>query len=419
MTGDLRSRLERMLRTGDPGGSTGSGLKPQLRSGGFLFPGEEQEQKTEAGHVYLRELSIPLDQKHGNEQLEEALRGSAGRLALLDKTLDWERFHAASALFLDIETTGLAGGTGTWAFLIGLGWVENRHFALRQYFMRHPGEEQAMLTHFTAEAARFDTLVTFNGRSFDLPLIQTRQVLAGLPGRTEPSLHLDLLHCSRKLWKERLPSCSLRSLEEELLGLRRHGDIPGEEIPAVYFNYLRRGEISRLKQVFQHNLLDLLSMVALLGRITKTVAGKPLDHPADCYSLGKLYLHAGETVEAIRNFEQAATCGDDRLEQAAIRQLAAAHKKQGRFKEATALWKILIQRRCHDLSPYIELAKYHEHQVGELEIALQAAGLALIRARLRRGPDTGEQSVAALQHRLARLQRKLNKSLKHRTGSIQ
>ncbi len=407
MSGAIRSRLERLRRSGELQGASRTGTKPTQLRQGFLFPGEEEEHDLGVGRCYLRELQIPLGQSHGRGRLAEALHCRGEILGLLDKTCDWRDFHAAGALFLDTETTGLSGGTGTWVFLIGLGWFENDSFILRQYFLRHPGEEKAMLTHFTNTASRFNTLITFNGRAFDLPLIQSRQVLAGLARRTEPELHLDLLHCSRRLWKERLPSCSLRSLEEALLGLKRYGDIPGEEIPAVYFNYLRRGETARLKQVFQHNVLDILSMVTLLAQVARAAAGEAVEHPADFYSLGRLYLEAGETEHATRCFARSAQCGDERLEQAALRQLAAIHKKQGRWHEAAKLWRELIRRRSHDLSPYVELAKYYEHQAKEYEAALETVAQALSRARQRRGPASGELSLPALQHRLARLRRKL------------
>lgn len=408
MSDELRARLNRLRRSGELRSANRGSISPRPVPAEFLFPGEEQEQETDSGRCYLREMQLPLDLNHGRNRLDESLHCPADALTLLDNTRNWEGFNIAGTLFLDTETTGLAGGTGTLAFLIGLGWFEEGRLILRQYFLRHPGEERAMLAHFTAEASRFDSLVTFNGRSFDLPLIQTRRILAGLVKQIEPQRHLDLLYCSRRLWKERLPSCSLRSLEETLLGLKRFDDIPGEEIPAVYFNYLRRGETVRLKQVFQHNVLDILSMITLLSRVTKAATGSLVEHPADHYSLGKLYLQAGDTDRAIVSFKQAVLCGDERLEQAALRQLAAAHKKGGRWEEAAALWHELIRRRCFDLSPHLELAKYYEHQAKKLEFALLTTTQALASARQRHRAVSGEQSLPALQHRLNRLRRKLN-----------
>ena len=137
-----------------------------------------------------------------------------------------------------------------------------------------------------------------------------------------------------------------------------------------------------------------------------------MEHPADFYSLGRLYLEAGETDRAVRCFARSAQCGDERLEQAALRQLAAIHKKQGRWQEAAKLWRELIRRRSHDLSPYMELAKYYEHQAKEYAAALETVAQALSRARQRRGPASGELSLPALQHRLARLRRNGRNCLK-------
>ena len=249
MSGEIRSRLQRLRSTGElHGSSSAKPPQPVLRRA-FLFPGEERIEETAAGSCYLRELRFPLHKYHGNTPLGKLLdcRGSALALPAKDQSLT--ALNPSRSLFLDIETTGLSGGTGTWIFLIGLGWVAQDEFILRQYFLRHPREEKAMLAHFTGLMEKYTDVVTFNGRVFDLPLIATRQILTGLIP-TKPERHLDLLPCSRRLWKERLGSCSLRFLEENLLGFQRHDDIPGWEIPSVYFNYLRRGETARLRSVF-------------------------------------------------------------------------------------------------------------------------------------------------------------------------
>ena len=407
MSGDLRTRLERLRRSGELQGGGRETLKTADPRRDFLFPGEEREVDTAAGYCYMRELFIPLNEPHGNARLSALLDCRGADLALPAKNSSLDELKPGSSLFLDIETTGLSGGTGTWAFLIGAGWVEGGSFRLRQYFLRHPREEKAMLLHFTKTAENFTDMVTFNGRAFDLPLIVTRQLLTGLEP-TRPRRHLDLLPCSRRLWKERLSSCSLRSLEEALLDIRRHGDIPGEEIPYVYFSYLRRGETARLRDVFRHNVLDILSMAALLPRVARTAAGENLEHPADYYSLGRLCAEAGETEKAVACLRRTAVCGDERLEYAALLQLSFIFKRQRRLAEAAELWRELVSRLPHDLTAYIELAKYYEHRAGEFEAALALTRQALDRTRRRyNAPATGELSVPALRHRLARLQKKL------------
>ena len=410
MSGEIRSRLQRLRSTGElHGSSSAKPPQPVLRRA-FLFPGEERIEETAAGSCYLRELRFPLHKYHGNTPLGKLLdcRGSALALPAKDQSLT--ALNPSRSLFLDIETTGLSGGTGTWIFLIGLGWVAQDEFILRQYFLRHPREEKAMLAHFTGLMEKYTDVVTFNGRVFDLPLIATRQILTGLIP-TKPERHLDLLPCSRRLWKERLGSCSLRFLEENLLGFQRHDDIPGWEIPSVYFNYLRRGETARLRSVFHHNVLDILSMAALLTRVAETAAEKELEYPADYYSLGKLYSEAGETESAIRCLGRIISCGDRELEHTALLQLSLIYKRLQRWTEAAALWRELLERQTHDLTAYIELAKYYEHKTGEYEKAFALTSQALQRTRRRNfAPAAGELSLPALQHRLSRLQRKLKVS---------
>jgi uncharacterized protein YprB with RNaseH-like and TPR domain len=410
MNGGTRSRLERLLRSGELRGGTVPAVKIAPSGDSFLFPGEEEVVQTPTGSCYLRELAIPLDSPHGGGILADILNCRGADLALPARDRSLTEIQPGRSLFLDIETTGLSGGTGTWAFLIGLGWLEEENFCLRQYFLRHPAEEKAMLTHFTECAAKFSSIVSFNGKAFDLPMIWTRQILSGLPALTVARYHIDLLPCSRRLWKERLPSCSLRYLEEALLGLHRHDDIPGEEIPAVYFNYLRRGSTARLRDVFQHNVLDILSMVTLLARVARTAAGEEIEHPADRYSLGRLYAEAGRAAEAEQHFRQVTGCGDQRLELEAMLRLSFIYKRRADWDKAVALWKELIRRCCHDLTPSIELAKYYEHRAGDFRAALETAGEALRRAGLRSNITAGEASPSALQHRIARLRHRLGEN---------
>ena len=362
---NLRSRLDNLRRSGEL-----AAPRPRRATGmGMLFPGEEREVETPAGPCYLREVSFPLSTVHGRYVLEQVLDSRGDRIALLSRDPALERIEPARSLFLDTETTGLAGGTGTWAFLIGAGWVEGNRFRIRQYFLRRPPEERAMLLHFTGFMKNFDSVVTFNGKAFDLPLIQTRQILAGVPS-CAPPLHIDLLSCSRRLWKGWLPSCRLSMLESSLLGLQRTDDLPGHEIPAVYFDYLRRGHTGRLKTVFRHNLYDLLSMVTLLTRLSLNASGEGLEHPWECYALGRLHLEAGQPETGMALLRIAAGSPDRELRREALLHLAAACKRASRWEEATAAWHELLQLENTDPAPCLELAKYYEHRCGDFQAAL-------------------------------------------------
>src|SRR4051794_13065804 len=208
-----------------------------------------REEATPFGPCYVLERRYSLDHRHGPHPLGALRHVAPGLLADLGgdprlATLPHERL-----VLLDTETTGLAGGTGTHVFLVGLGFLASEpdgatSFVVRQYFLRQLREERALLHALGATLADFGVLVSFNGKSFDWPLLTTRFIMQRLgphrDGRAWP--HLDLLHPSRRVWKHRLPSCSLGTLEQEILGVRRDSDVPGALIPELYFRYLRDGD---------------------------------------------------------------------------------------------------------------------------------------------------------------------------------
>ncbi len=408
MKRDLKTRLAEMRQSGQI--KTGRQLAETLAAPGEdrLFPGEGREEQTPFGPCYMRELRFSLEHRHGNSTLAGMLACSGPQLALPARDRSIDNFNPHRSLFLDIETTGLSGGTGTWAFLIGLGMLEQNSFLLRQYFLRRPAEERSVLNHFALEAAKYPTMITFNGKLFDLPLIQTRQMLSGFK-QTVPAQHLDLLQCARTLWKKRLASRSLRSIEESLLGLRRYDDIPGAEIPAVYFDYLRRGRTAQLKQVFQHNVLDILSMVTLLERVSCLGAGDMIEHPAEALVLGKLCLAAGRTTEGLGHLEAAALTGSNAAAQDAALELALYHKRADRWSQAVALWQSLTATDEPNRQALVELAKYYEHRTGDYQKALELTETALAGTAGEAGalPAGGELSREALLHRKKRLLRRI------------
>ena len=167
--------------------------------------------------------------------------------------------------FLDTETTGLAGGTGTCAFLVGVGRITPEGFRVRQFFMRDYCEEASLLDALARHLAPFRVLITYNGRTFDQPLLETRYRL----NRSRPPFgkleHLDLLYGARRLWKLRYETCRLVDLENQVLGFERQGDVPGALIPYLYFEYLRTGRAARLLPVFHHNATDILTLACLTG----------------------------------------------------------------------------------------------------------------------------------------------------------
>lgn len=411
MTGNISSRLSKLFETGEL--KTGRKINDPyafLNNKDLLFEGGH-EAITDYGCCYYRDITFPLNHQHGDGILGDTLSCCGSDIVLPSQDYKMAELDPRNTFFLDIETTGLSGGTGTWAFLIGLGWFANNHFLLRQYFLRTPAEEKAIIDHFSAVVKKYPAIITFNGKIFDLPLLQTRQVLNGFE-RTEPLIHLDLLQCARNLWKKRLSSRSLRSIEESLLGLKRFDDIPGDEIPAVYFSYLRHGNTHLLKKVFHHNVLDILSLVTLFSRVADLSAGRITEHPAESLALGHLSMKNGQTENALQYLQKTLTSSSVHLVEEAILGLALHYKRCGNWNEAVSLWEKAIDNNQDCMNAYIELAKFYEHRKHDYLTALNLSKKALLIAnRKYDGTKKGEMKSFALKHRLARLQRRMAKQL--------
>ena len=227
-------------------------------------------ESNDAGSFVVISETHPLP--HG---LSQAWPGDADRRALttLSGDPELEDFELERALFVDTETTGLAGGTGTYAFLVGCGWVEDGALRVEQYFMRDHADEPAMMAHLARLIARFDWTVSFNGKSFDLPLLRTRFIMNRRRTALDALGALDLLHVARRLWRYQLPRRDLGTLEREILGVERELDVPSHEIPDIYFRYLRTGDARELVPVVAHNRVDMVSMAALLARACDAFGG--------------------------------------------------------------------------------------------------------------------------------------------------
>lgn len=362
-------------------------------------------EETSHGPVFVACRRYPLHQRQGSIPLGAALGASPEILSLLS------RRSAASPrpdrlLYLDTETTGLAGGTGTYPFLVGVGCFEDEGFVVRQYFMRDLDEEPALLSALHALLPRFDGCVTYNGRAFDLSLLETRFVLARRPW-PDPPWHLDLLPAARRLWASKLSDCRLVTVEAHALGLRRENDLPGSLIPAVYFEYLRRRSAALLPKLFAHNRQDLLSLAALAGWM-----GRALSEP------GRVSLSADEYVGLGRLWEpwspeRGRQCYQTALDRGLqgpererlLLRLADLAKRESRWEEACTLWEEAIRESADfHLSPWEELAKYHEHRSRDLPEAFRVVAEALSLARAR---QVHPNVLEVLTHRLARLSRRL------------
>ena len=355
---------------------------------------------TEHGPFFLlRQVHNPTE-RHGGHTLGELLNRdlyTAARLARDERLagVDPERIA-----FVDTETTGLRGA-GTYAFLIGVGLFETGRFVIYQFFMRDYGEEEAQLRAVGQLLRGMAAVVSFNGKGFDLPLLESRFILARQPPPLEDVPHLDLLPVARRLWKYRLASCSLASLEREVLGIQRsQEDIPGRLIPTLYADYIRSGDARPLPRIFYHNAQDILSLVTLTVRLCSLTDALPPEGQIpgeDLYGLGRIWQELGQGEQAEQALIRAATsAAAEQVRQRAMSDLASLLKQQGRRSEAIVWWRRLAEsgsaRACE------ELAKHYEWHEGDLDQAITwtQQGMTLCDGA----------TLAAFEHRLARLKRK-------------
>lgn len=359
--------------------------------------------ETGEGPLLVVRREFPLAHRHGAAALADAFGAATPEMFSLLCRPDELPADAAGLLFLDTETTGLAGGTGTYAFLVGLGYREGDRFVVLQYFMRDLDEEPALLAALAPRLAAASGLVTFNGGGFDLPLLETRFVLARK--RWAAPAHVDLLRPARRVWAMRLEDCRLGTVEREVLGLVRDDDVPGSVIPSLYFDFLRRRHATPLAGVFAHNRDDVLSLAAVLGWFTRALREPAhVTRAEDVAGLGRLWERL-DRARAAACYERAL---DEGLAGAAGRwvrmRLARWAKREARWERACALWESLARADPHDVAPWEELAKYHEHRRRDFAAAREAVRSALASARAR---PTSPGILDQLSHRLRRLERRL------------
>jgi uncharacterized protein len=357
---------------------------------------------TGAGSLLVVRHEYSLDHRHGRMALDGLAQipmELLGRLARLDGPAP----DPTRLLFLDTETTGLAGGTGTYAFLVGAGWREDDRFVVTQYFMRDLDEEPALLAALAPVLERAGGLVTFNGGGFDVPLLETRFVLAR---RRWPALlpHLDLLRPARRMWTACYDDCRLATLEHAVLGLAREGDVPGALIPSLYFDWLRLRRASPLTRVFTHNRDDVLSLAALLSWFGQALGDAPSLSSGEWAGLGRLWEDV-DLDRALVCYRTALERGLDGEHGHVVRlRLAWWEKRAARWEEACALWETAARRAAFDPRPWEELAKFHEHRRRDLMAAHSVVSTAI---GLARASGVAAPVLDAFDHRLGRIERRL------------
>jgi uncharacterized protein YprB with RNaseH-like and TPR domain len=302
--------------------------------------------------------------------------------------------------FLDTETTGLAGGSGTYAFLVGVGRVTPQGFRVRQFFMRDFGEEASQLSALTEHLKQFEVLITYNGRTFDQPLLETRFRMVRQRTPFSSLEHLDLLFGARRLWNLRFDSCRLVELENQILGVERQGDLPGELIPYVYFEYVRTHEIFRLMPVFHHNAIDILTLACLTAIVPRAFqpGNAEFSHGAEMVGLARWFRQAEQHESALALLRRAMekNLSDDLLFRT-LWDIAALEKKLGREHAALGvLTDLAASPNPWRAAAFVELAKYYERRERNYALALE----------MTRSASDLEPSEA-LERRAARLEKRV------------
>lgn len=319
-------------------------------------------------------------------------READARLFCLDgeglRRIGWggRAFDVRRCLFLDTETTGLSGGAGTVAFLVGLGFIEGESFVVEQYLMQDYSDEADMLARIARRMQDFDAVCTFNGKNFDLPLLQTRFTMCRMRDAWREMDQLDLLYPARRTWKLRIGSCRLCRIEEYILGQDREGDIPGSEVPQRYFDYLKTGDMRLLEDIIDHNRQDIYTLGTLLAHLCALYAAPEREtHRADLFSMGKALENQGELKPARELYRIAAIPapagsisslgGNAIAAQAAWRMYLLARKNRDTEAMREILEQMAMRRQLRE-KIYIELSKLYEHQYKNPQRALRYADLA-------------------------------------------
>ena len=370
-----------------------------------VVPGREYQ--TNFGSLFSLGHSYPQNYLHGRQPVlpQHPIYG----LARWSRVPELEQKNLDQFIFLDTETTGLSGGTGTMAFMVGVARFRGESLAMEQFFLRSPAEEAALLAGLEEFCDGMAAVVTYNGKSFDIPILNTRYILQGFTSPFEDLPHLDLLHLTRRIWRARLEQCNLGNIEQQILQLQRDGDeVPGYLVPEYYAQYLRDGNAEPLRGIFYHNEQDVLSLAALFALFADMLeAPTAWETPSsqDLTALGRLLEHMGEVDGAVSLYQKGAqTAESARTKLEPLLAQAKLHKRHGEYNRALPLWEQAAADGS--LEALEELAKYYEHSTRQLEKALAYTNQAL--RLLETNPDS-DVFVRDFLHRQKRLAAKLQR----------
>ena len=364
-------------------------LREKLRAAGAQKPAPPKEAPVDC---MVRQALTPLSAF----SLPESLSGEA--LSFMQGGT-YEDLRREDICFLDTETTGLSHGAGTVAFLVGVGRFTQEGFLLRQYLMRDYDEEIPLLSLVARDMAESRLLCTFNGATFDLPLLEGRFTMQRMREMYPRRPHVDLLPTARRVWKLRLKKCNLTSLEEAVLGQERQDDLPGALVPERYFQFLKTRNFSLLEDILEHNAQDIVSLAHILDRLLRLHEAPLLaGAPEDVFSLGRVYERRGK-IDGARVCYRAADQGSVSL--LARGRMAESYRWAGDYDAAAEVYRRMIQDRQGGVAPLIAMAKICEHKRRDYAAAIEYTRKAIILAA-----DAPGENMAALQKRYERLLQK-------------
>ena len=357
------------------------------------------EGKYVAENVFLVENNFKLNYEHyGNKLIKYKVHPLILKYSGLDKA------NIDDLLFIDTETTGLAGGTGTYVFQIGIGFYTKDKFILKQYFLTDLANEKELINQFINELNKDKIYVSFNGKSYDVPLLITRAIFNKCKGKINKFANIDLLHISRWIWRDILENYSLQNIERNILKSEREGelDIPGSEIPSAYFSYLDSRDATIMKNVIYHNKLDILSLTILLEKINKVLFSKNYKN-VNKFEIGRVYLQNEYLEQAISIFKSILEIDPNHL--SATKELSFIYKRNEDLSQACNLWLKAVE--CDEQYAYIELAKWEEHKNNDYKKALEYTEKAL-NSKYEDYIYEGEE-IKKIKHRKRRLETLLKK----------
>jgi len=370
-------------------------------------------EQTTSGDCFIVKSKIPSGAKQGKITLTSEINTSV--IENHPGLSDLSSVPIEKYLFIDTETTGLSGGVGSYVFLIGAAKFDKNNIVFSQFFLEDPSKESAQLAAFDQFSSAAEVIISYNGKSFDLPRLHTRYKFHGWPIPFTNIYHIDLLHIVRRIWKDHFTSCSLGDIEHHLLGVTRSAlDVPGWQVSSLFFEYLQSGDPSPLKSVFYHNEVDVISLIALLIYIADRISNPTIPSPLpkeDQISIGLYLLQLKQFQSALATLTSAINSQNitDNQKDLGMYHIAQIYKRNQDYSNAVTYWK-KSATSGNLIFPYIELAMYYEHKENDYSEAIHWTLSAIEQVTSNSNLSNIDGTLVALNHRLDRLKRKISLS---------